>query len=370
MKYNWQQDDWPHFPYQPDQFTEELFEFAHLTGHLQGLRKGLPAELDTDAQVERLILESLKTSEIEGEYLERSDVMSSIRNQLGLNEVPEEVRDHRARGITELLLSVRKTLADPLDTEILFHWHQLLMSGNPSIRSGCWRDHPDPMQVVSGPMHKLKIHFVAPPSERVAEEMTRFIHWFNNATHPGKDTWRLAPVHSAMAHLYFESIHPFEDGNGRIGRALADKALSRILGYPLLISLSQQLDNNRKDYYRNLERAQAGEDVTPWICWFIRQVIEALQESSRTINFTLKKAKFFDHFKDQLQDRQLKVIRRMLAMGHQGFTGGMNARKYTAIASVSKATATRDLQQLEKIGVLIRIGGGRSTRYDLNLDLK
>jgi Fic family protein len=223
------------------------------------------------------------------------------------------------------------------------------------------------MRVISGPMGKTKIHFEAPPSSRVPKEMTRFIEWFNN-THPkGKEPLKYPPIRSAIAHLYFETIHPFEDGNGRVGRALAEKALSQGVGHPVLISLSTLIETNKKAYYDALKEAQGSNEITPWIICFVKTIIEAHIHAEKQIEFTLNKAKFFDRFKGQLNDRQLKVIQRMLKEGIQGFKGGMSTKNYIAITSTSKATATRDLQDLTEKEIFISKGGGRSTRYEINL---
>ena len=214
------------------------------------------------------------------------------------------------------------------------------------------------MQVVSGLVGKTKVHFEVPPSPRVPNEMNAFIRWFNSTGPGGKQAIKLAAVRAAIAHLYFESIHPFEDGNGRIGRALSEKALSQGLGYPALLSLSKSIEANRKKYYDALKAAQRANEISDWIAYFVHTVLEAQTDAENQIDFVLKKTKFFDHFASQLDERQTKVIRRMLEEGPQGFAGGMNATKYIGITGVSKATATRDLQHLQDIGILRRVGSG------------
>lgn len=181
----------------------------------------------------------------------------------------------------------------------------------------------------------------------------------------GKQEIKPAPVRSAIAHLYFESIHPFEDGNGRIGRALSEKALSQGLGHPVLLSLSKTIEANKKKYYDALKTAQCFNEVTRWITYFVHTVLEAQHDAEKQIDFVLKKTRFFDRYADQLDERQLKALRRMLEEGPQGFAGGINAGKYIEITGVSKATATRDLQYLQDIGILQRIGAGHSARYEL-----
>ena len=197
--------------------------------------------------------------------------------------------------------------------------------------------------------------------------MDRFIKWFNQ-TGPGeKHEIKRAEVRSAVAHLYFETIHPFEDGHGRIGRAIAEKALSQGIGRPVLLSLSRAIEADKKGYYDALQEAQRSIEITPWLSYFLHMTLEAQKQAEQLIDFTLKKAKFFDRFEGGLNERQLKVVRRMLEEGPNGFEGGMNARKYVSIATTSQATATRDLQELAEKRVFIPTGGGRSTRYMLNL---
>jgi Fic family protein len=245
----------------------------------------------------------------------------------------------------------------------------MLLSYSSDIAAGHWRAHEEPMQVVSGATGKQKIHFVAPPSSRVPNEMEQFISWFNETAPGGSREMKKGPIRAAIAHLYFETIHPFEDGNGRIGRAIAEKALSQGAGRPVLMSLSNSIEANKKAYYDALERAQRSNEITDWIQYFVNTILTAQTEAETQIDFTLKKVKFFDRFKEKLNERQLKVIKRMLEEGPKGFAGGMNASKYGSITKVSKATATRDLQALLELGVLIPFGegGGRSTKYAVNL---
>lgn len=197
--------------------------------------------------------------------------------------------------------------------------------------------------------------------------MDRFIRWFNDTAPGGKKEIKKAPVRSAIAHLYFESIHPFEDGNGRIGRAIAEKALSQTIGRPVLLSLSRTIETNKRAYYTALETAQRSNEITEWISYFVSAIRDAQQQTSQLIEFTLAKTKFLDRFRDKLNDRQLKPVLKMLDAGLEGFEGGMTARKYISITKTSKATATRDLQALVDIGALTEVGGGRSSHYLLNI---
>jgi Fic family protein len=195
--------------------------------------------------------------------------------------------------------------------------------------------------------------------------MEAFINWFNSTGPGGKTEIKNPPVRSALAHLYFETIHPFEDGNGRIGRAIAEKALSQTVGRPVVLSLSRTIEAKRKSYYAALQEAQRSNEVTPWMEYFVHVALDAQTDAEAQIDFTLKKTKFFDRYRDQLNERQLAVVKRMLDEGSKGFKGGMNARNYIGIAKTSKATATRDMQHLLEIGAFELLGKGRSTSYQL-----
>jgi Fic family protein len=369
MRYNWQQKDWPNFIYTLQSVEDELFMFAEKVGKVSGILNALPEDMQLEAIVDMMVSEAIKTSAIEGEYLSRKDVLSSIRKNLGLVSSPEYIKDKKAEGIGRLMIDVRNTYKDELTKEKLFAWHKMLLPESDGMEVGQWRTHEEPMQVISGPIGRQKVHYEAPPSKRVPQEMDQFIIWFNETAPGGAKEIRKAPVRSAIAHLYFESIHPFEDGNGRIGRAISEKILAQGTGRPVLMSLSHTIEANKKTYYDALENSQRSIEITDWVDYFVKTTLAAQNEAEVQIDFTLKKVKFFDRFKDKLNERQLKVIRRMMEEGPKGFAGGMNASKYGSITKISKATATRDLQALLEIGVLIPFGegGGRSTKYAVNL---
>ena len=370
MRYNWQQPDWPAFKYDLAVVQDLLLLLAEKMGQVSGILKGLPDDIQTEAMVDWMVSEALKTSEIEAEYLSRQDVMSSIRNNLGLNRSLEKVQDGRAQGVADLLVDVRETFAEPLTQEKLFTWHRMLLgyqAGAQKVSVGQWRQHAEPMQVVSGRLDRPTVHYEGPPSQDVPGMMAQFITWFNATAPDGPDTIKPAPVRAAVAHLYFESIHPFEDGNGRIGRAVSEKALGQGWGRPVLLSLSQAIEANKQAYYGSLEKAQKSNEITEWITYFVETVLAAQTAAEEQVEFILLKTKFFDRYKDQLNDRQTKVVKRMLQEGPQGFTGGMSARKYMSLTGVSKATATRDLQTLARLGVFRQLGSGRNSRYEVNL---
>jgi Fic family protein len=366
MSYNWQQPDWPLFRYDLSGVEDTLFALAERTGRSTGLLKGLTVEAQTEMSIDVMVEEAIKTSAIEGELVSRKDVMSSIRRNLGL-AAGAPGGDTRAAGAATLMIDVRNSFAAPLSEERLFEWHRMIMQGHRHIEAGRWRTHAEPMQVVSGPIGHERVHFEAPPSAQIPAEMARFIQWFNDTAPGGSKAIRKAAVRSAIAHLYFESIHPFEDGNGRIGRALSEKALSQGLGRPALLSLSRTIEARRKEYYDALKDGQQSNEITPWVTWFVGMVLEAQIQAEEQIDFTLKKTKLFDQMRDQLNERQLQVLRRMLDEGPHGFEGGMSAKKYMVITGASKATATRDLQDLAEKGIFVPTGGGRSTHYQVKL---
>ncbi|VGO15722.1 Adenosine monophosphate-protein transferase SoFic [Pontiella desulfatans] len=367
MKYIWQQDNWPEFQYDLTGIQEKMIRFTEKTGRVDGLLSALPESLRMDAVIELMVAEAVKSSEIEGEMLSRPDVMSSIKNNLGIPSRPRHVSDSRARGIAELMVCVRDDFARALSRNMLFTWHSMLMKGNAYVKSGAWRSHSEPMLIVSGTVGSEQVHYEAPPSPQVPGEMKRFVEWFNATAPRAQDEICYAPVRSALAHLYFESIHPFEDGNGRIGRALSEKVLSQGLGRPVVMSLSRSIDEDRQGYYDTLKQAQQAGRITEWIEWFVNMLMNAQTQAETEIEFTLKKTRLFDRVEGELNARQLKAVRRMLAQGAAGFEGGMTAKKYMAITKATKPTATRDLQDLVAKTVLIPEGSGRSTHYQVNI---
>lgn len=364
MTYIWQHKNWPKFTYSVDKLQEISISFAQEVGLVNGLILGLNEDLKQEALLELLILEAIKTSEIEGEYMSREDVMSSIKKNLGLQEyIP--IKDKRASGIAKLMTEIHQSIDQELTVDTLCYWHKLLLGYNSKINAGLWRTSEEPMQIVSGTYGNENVHYEAPPSIRVPMEMDRFLTWYHQSILPVKDTISQAILKSAIAHLYFETIHPFEDGNGRIGRALAEYTLSQMLESPVILSLSKTIEKGKKQYYEQLKRAQRDLNITEWVNYFSQVILDAQIDAKELVQFTLLKVKFFDQYNAQFNKRQLKVVNKMLENGADGFEGGMSAKKYMAITKVSKATATRDLQHLLEIGVFIQEGAGRSVRYQL-----
>ena len=255
----------------------------------------------------------------------------------------------------------RYDLTDIEDT--LFSWHAMLMNDRRDLKDiGQYRTHKEPMRVVSGEYNEPKVHFEAPPSTKMKAEMEQFIKWFNEKRTIG------ALTHAGIAHLYFISIHPFEDGNGRIGRAVAEKSLSMSLGHPTLISLSYMIEKHRKDYYRALELNNKDQEITDWLTYFAKTIIDAQNYTQSLMNFLIEKVKFYDRLKGSLNERQEKVIERMFREGVDGFKGGLSAANYIRITNTSRVTATRDLRDLVNKAALNKAGQLKHTRYDLNIE--
>jgi Fic family protein len=369
MTWSWQQPDWPNFSWNASRLEEVEKRFLLRGGVLIGAARHLGREEDDQLKVDLLSSEALTTSEIEGEILDRASVRSSIRKELGLST--DERRDRPAeRGIAEMMVDLYRTSAEPLAEDTLYRWHRMVMSGSADLKDiGRYRTSNEPMQIVSGPIDRPNIHFEAPPSTAVRSEMTRFIAWFNR-TAAGQKESLPAVTRAGIAHLYFESIHPFEDGNGRIGRAVAEKALAQGVGHPMPTSLAVTILARRKSYYEALEQANRGNEATRWLTWFAEVALQAQQRTITLVEFVIDKAKLFERLKGELNSRQERALLRMFREGPEGFRGGLSAGKYTTITGASEATTTRDLADLVNKGALIREGERRYARYRLNVRLR
>jgi Fic family protein len=366
MRWNWQQPDWPDFRWDSTLLVKAETMFLHGAGVLVGMAKHLDGAAQEQLLVDSMSVEALTTSEIEGEILNRASVQSSIQKQLGL-----AAEDRKAgpaeQGISELMVSLYRSVDETLTRDVLFRWHRMVVSGRSDLRDvGRYRSSSEPMHVVSGAIHAPKIHFEAPPSLQVEKEMEGFLKWFNG-TASGAAGKLPALTRAGIAHLYFESIHPFEDGNGRIGRAVAEKALVQGHGQPVIIALARSILAHHRDYYAALEAANKTNDVNTWLRWFGAIAIEAQHRTLAQIEFVIHKTKLLDTVKGRVHARQEKVLLRMLREGPEGFEGGMSARKYSTIAGTSPATTTRDLAGLVEAGSLTRTGELKHTRYALNI---
>ncbi|MCX8495853.1 MAG: Fic family protein [Akkermansiaceae bacterium] len=364
--WNWQLKDWPEFRYDCAKMEALEAEFLRQSGIFIGSFRHVGDEDKQQLCIELISNEAINTSEIEGEMLNRDSLQSSIRRNFGLST------DHRRvppaeQGIAQMMVELYRQFDAPLSEELLFHWHKLIVNGRRDLKNiGCYRTDEYPMQVVSGPIHSPRVHFEAPPSAIIPDEMGRFVRWFQR-TAPTGDSPLPILTRAGIAHLYFVCIHPFEDGNGRIGRAIAEKAISEGLGHATLLALSQTINRGRKTYYEMLEASNRCNKITEWLVYFARTVIEAQSGAQNLVDFIIAKTKFYDRFRGQLNERQEKVIARMMREGPDGFKGGLSAEKYISITGASRATATRDLQALAEKKALIRTGLLKSTRYHLQL---
>lgn len=369
MTWNWQQPDWPSFRWDRTRLENAEKQFLVSGGVFVGTVRHLGKEERDQLTIDAMSTEAVTTSEIEGEILDRASVQSSLRKQLGLPTDERRVRPAE-RGIAEMMVDLYRSFAEPVSEEMLFRWHRMVMSGSRSLRDvGRYRAGREPMQVVSGPVGEPRVHFEAPPSSRLPSEMERFISWFNR-TAPGREEPLPALTRAGIAHLYFESIHPFEDGNGRIGRAIAEKALAQSLGQPTLTALAAAILARRKSYYEALEAANKENEITRWLMWFAGVAIEAQRRTIALVEFLIDKTKLLDRLKGQLNARQEKALLRMFREGPDGFEGGLSAGKYSNMTGASPATTTRDLADLVAKGALLREGERRHARYHLSVPLR
>jgi Fic family protein len=360
--YIWELPDWPHFRWDANQLLQPLGAAQLKQGQLLGRMERLGFDLRLKAELQAVTEEAVKNAEIEGEILNRESVRSSVARRLGVPDAAVSPEDRRVEGIVEMTLDATRNFAAPLTRERLFGWHAALFptgfSGLKRIIVGAWRDDADsPMKVVSGPEGHERIHFQAPPAARVEAEMETFLAWFNEPQTMD------AILHAAVAHLWFVTIHPFDDGNGRIARALADMSLTRSECSPQrFYSLSGQIRRDRSSYYGSLESTQKGDlDITARLLWFIECFSKALDAAELACGSVLRKADFWQRYAlAALNDRQRKVLNRFL----DGAEGKLTARRWAAISKCSMATAQRDIKELADLGILIRNeGGSKNTSY-------
>lgn len=367
MKYIHELPDWPNLRWSDEQLAQPLAAVRHRQGRLIGHMEALGFPLRAEAVLHALTEDVLKSSEIEGEVLDREQVRSSIARRLGMDIGGLVEADRNVEGVVEMMLDATQNYAPPLTAERLFGWHAALFptgrSGMSRITVGAWRTaEGGPMQVVSGPIGRERVHYEAPVSERLDGEMARFLDWFETATPD-------PVVKAGIAHLWFVTIHPFDDGNGRIARAIADLALARAEGTAQrFYSMSAQIRIERKAYYDMLESTQKGDlDITPWLSWFIGCLDRAFDGAETILASVMRKARFWEAAAGQpLNERQRKVINRLL----DGFEGKLTNAKWAAITKASSDTALRDINDLVQRGILVKDpAGGRSTSYSLALEV-
>uniref|UniRef100_UPI00333F2F48 Fic family protein n=1 Tax=Castellaniella defragrans TaxID=75697 RepID=UPI00333F2F48 len=362
--YIWQSSDWPYWRYDLPTLAQALTEVSHAQGLLLGRLADVGLALRDQASLSALTDDVVKTSEIEGELLDAASVRSSIARRLGLDIGALAPVDRHVEGVVEMVLDATSHSDEPLTAERLFGWHAALFptgySGLSRITVGQWRDDTaGPMQVVSGAVNRRKVHFQAPPAGSLPAETARFLAWANQGTDEP------ALIKAGLAHLWFVTLHPFDDGNGRIARAIGDLFLARADGAgPRFYSLSAQIQRERKDYYDILERTQKGTlNVTDWLAWFLGALGRSVASAQTSLDDALSKAKFWQRWAGTpMNGRQVKLLNRLL----DGFDGKLTSSKWAAICKCSPDTALRDINQLLALGVLRRSpGGGRSTGYEL-----
>ena len=371
--YIWQAPNWPHFSFQSSEIKAKLKNVLAKQEYLLGKTQGLPEELDHQAEMDALIQNALQTSEIEGEKLNEGSVRSSVAKHLGLEQAGIPPGTAQTESLIAMLSNATSRLQAPITQRQLCQWQAALFTEPSLVKNisiGELRGEA-PMQVVSQKGHREIVHFQAPPQSVLQAQLADFIDWFNT------DTSEDGVIRAAIAHLWFITLHPFDDGNGRVARALTDRALAQAEQSSIrFYSLSATIETHRADYYDNLENTQSCRtivqikaknptDITEWIGWFLDVLAEAMQQGSLRIERVINKTRFWKtHSQTILNARQVKVLNRLLDNAGEEFTQGINANKYQSLTKISKATATRDLTELVAKGCLEKLpGGGRSTRY-------
>jgi Fic family protein len=360
----WEDPDWPAWRYDLSVIAAPLAAVSRAQGLLLGRLADVGLSLRNQASLAALTEDVLKTSEIEGERLNADSVRSSIARRLGVDIGALAPVDRHVEGVVEMVLDATAHCDAPLTRERLFAWHAALFptgfSGLSRIQIGAWRnDENGPMQVVSGPVGRQRVHFEAPPADHLNAETTRFLDWLNH------DVDVASVIKAGLAHLWFVTLHPFDDGNGRIARAIGDLLLARADGSPQrFYSLSAQIQSERSAYYDILEQTQRGSlDVTAWLTWFLHTLHRAVDNAQHTVDAVLVKTRFWQRWATaSFNERQIKLLNRLL----DGFDGKLTSSKWAAIAKCSTDTALRDIGELVTLGVLQRsVSGGRSTAYEL-----
>lgn len=365
--YLWERPEWPALTWDERTLSKPLTAVSYMQGRLLGRMEALGFDLRDEAHLYTLTEDVVMSSEIEGEELERNQVRSSIARRLGMDVGGLIPVDRNVDGVVEMMLDATGNYDKPLNEERMFGWHAALFptgrSGMRKIIVGNWRDdHDGPMQVVSGAIGHEKIHYEAPPAIRLPDEMIGFLDWLEQPSD-------VNPILKAgLAHLWFVTIHPFDDGNGRIARAIADMALSRAeSSRRRFYSMSAQIRRERNEYYSMLERTQKGQaDVTLWQTWFLGCLLRAIENAENTLGFVIQKTRFWERFaKEPLNDRQIKMLNRLL----EGFEGKLTSSKWAKLTNCSQDTAYRDILDLIRRGALTKdAAGGRSTSYSLVLE--
>lgn len=368
----WQQPDWPEFTWQAERLAPALRACVQAQGQLMGMAGSVGHSLSAQSELDALLQNIVTSSAIEGEQLNVGSVRSSLARRLGLELLDGEKTSQRSEGLAQLMLDATQHYAEPLTLERLLDWHEWLfpeqdmaLAARP-IRVGALRG-DDPMQVVSGRLDRPTVHFEAPPRLGLERQLEAFLQWFEGSRN---DTTLDPLLRAGIAHFWFVTLHPFDDGNGRLTRTLTDLALAQGEAQAIrFYAMSASILEDRAGYYRILEASQkATLDITEWLQWFLHTLLRSLEQAMSRIESVLGKARFWQaHRESALSTEQIKVLNRLLEGGQRGFAEGISAAQYQAVAKVSKATATRHLAELLENGYLKRLpGGGRSTRYQIN----
>ena len=364
----WQQPNWPHFSWQADALAPLLRACSQAQGRLLGMLGAVSSDTEAQSSLDAMLQNIVTSSAIEGEQLNVGSVRSSLARRLGLSE--EGRTTSRSEGLAELLLDATRAYQQPLDLQRLFTWHGWLFPSDDHLlarplRIGMLRGE-EPMQVVSGRLDRPNVHFEAPPRAGLEAQLNDFLAWFESS----RSDASLDPfLRAGIAHFWFVTLHPFDDGNGRLTRAITDLALAQGEQQAIrFYAMSASILDDRAGYYRTLEASQKGTlDITAWLQWFLATLLKSLEQALARIDHVLVKARFWQaHRRQALSAEQIKVLNRLLDGGERGFEDGISAAQYQAVAKVSKATATRHLSDLVEKGCLVRLpGGGRSTRYQI-----
>jgi len=368
----WQQPDWPDFNWQAERFAPLLRECVQTQGRLLGMAGSVGDSMSAQSELDALLQNIVTSSAIEGEQLNVGSVRSSLARRLGLEWVDRDSVSQRSEGLAQLMLDATHGFDEPLTLARLLEWHTWLFPAEEAMLSarqmlvGTLRG-DEPMQVVSGRLDRPTVHFEAPPRQGLEQQIERFLSWFEAS----RDQVSLDPLlRAGIAHFWFVTLHPFDDGNGRLTRTITDLALAQGEAQAIrFYAMSASILEDRAGYYRILESSQkATLDITEWLTWFLQTLLRSLQQAITRIDSVLGKTRFWQaHRESDLSAEQIKVLNRLLDGGERGFEQGLNAGQYQAVAKVSKATATRHLAELLDKGCLQRLpGGGRSTRYKIN----
>lgn len=362
--YIWQQASWPNFTWDKEAIGEVLGQAQVCQSRILGMLSALGFDIRQQTALESITEDVVRSSEIEGELLNRDSVRSSIARHLGVDIPSSAVSDHYTEGVVQVAIDAVKNCSSPLSKERLCNWHAALFptgrSGMYRITVADWRQGDDPMLVVSGAMGKERVHYEAPPTAKISAEMKRFIKWFNS------DNPENLLIKAAVAHLWFVAIHPFDDGNGRLTRTLTDMLVARSNGGLQCYSVSAEILKNRKDYYALLERVTCDSlDITEWVRWFLQRIEAAIKTSEQQLQRVLNKSEFWSRHNDTgFNERQRKIINRL----YDGFEGPLTSSKWAKICHCSPDTALRDIADLMEKGILDKApSGGRSTHYVLRI---